>query len=211
MYKLIWLFVLLVLVFPCRLVYAVQEKVDGLEYEIRLVEDPPLDKYVRNKFDLYELYFENKSNKTYSIPGYSIDLGVDYLSINDINLLNKDKSSKKINIFNIAAGAASIALGGIARSAANTAMRTVVSFKKRISSSSDEKMFLSSTKTYILYPSYGLSLFLFVEKLSDGTPNSIRFVCHEEDTNQNYIVVNDHLNANSNQEKIAAPPIEQYK
>ena len=204
------------IIFPFQIASAVQEQIEGLEYDIRLVEDVQLDKSIKNKFSLYELYFENKSNKTYSIPGYSIDLGIDYLTINDINSLNKDKNSKKLTIFNVAAGAASLAFGGIVRSATNTAMRTFGSFKKKSGSLSDNNMFLSNGKTYILYPGYGLSLFLFVDNLSNQVPNSIRFVCHEEDTNQNYILVNDHLqmknlNADNNNQKIAAPAIEQYK
>ena len=214
--KLLCLVLSAFIIFPFQLASAVQEQIEGLEYDIRLVEDVQLDKFIKNKFSLYELYFENKSNKTYSIPGYSIDLGIDYLTINDINSLNKDKNSKKLTIFNVAAGAASIALGGIVRSATNTAMRTISSFKKKSSSVSEENMFLSSTKTYILYPGYGLSLFLFVNNFSNQVPNSIRFICHEEDTNQNYVVVNDHLqikdlNTDNNHQKIAAPAIEQYK
>lgn len=209
---------------------AVFEKIDGLEYGVRKIEDVPIQRVITRNYDLYELYFENKSDKTFSIPGYSIDLGVDYSNLAEINSLFSGKSQKKLAVFNIAAGAASIALGGLARTAANSAMRTIGSFRRKNSGFDDNSSYLSANKTYILYPGDGLSLFLFVNKSLVQIPNTIRFVCRQEDSNVNYVVINnsldlrekdDEINLGSNEENcpldkakeniIAAPTIEQYK
>ncbi|MBI3589945.1 MAG: hypothetical protein HY094_01035 [Candidatus Melainabacteria bacterium] len=171
---------------------AVFEKIDGLEYDVRKIDDAPMDKVVSNRYDLYELYFENRSEKTFSVPGYSIDLGVNYSSISEINSLFNGKLQKKLTALNIAAGAASIVFGGIAKTAANSAMRTV-NFRKKNNNLDDDNSFLSHNKTYILYPGDALSLFLFVDKALSQVPNTIRFVCHDEDSNVNQIVINNHL------------------
>lgn len=214
--KILFILVLTYLLFPYSDVYCAQDRVEGLEYELSKLEDVPLDKAVVRNYFIYELDFENKSNKTFSIPGYSLDLGVDYSSLSEINSLNKDKSSKKLALLNIAAGAASIAFGGIAKTAANTAMRSVNSFKHRNNLTEDS--FLSGNKTYILYPNDGISIFFLLAKSSGQNPQSIRFVCHDEDLNLNYVVINNNLklkefNAhnNSNQNVIATPTSEQYK
>lgn len=194
------------------------DKVEGLEYVVRKIDNATLEKYINKNYDLYELYLENRSTKTFSIPGYSIDLGIEYSNISEVNALN-NKSSKKSTVLNIAAGAASIALGGIVRRATTTAVKTVGSFRHKNSDISDES-FLSPYKTYIIYPNDGLSLFLLVSKHSEQKPRSIRFICHDEDTNMNYIVINSNLelrndNVNSNQNVnnnlIAVPEEEQYK
>lgn len=211
----IFISLLLLLVFNIDFGFCVQEKVDGLEYGIRKIEDAPLERYVAKNYDIYELYFENRSNKTYSIPGYSIDLGVDYSTLNDINAIYKDMSSKKLAVFNIATGAASIALGGIAKTASN-AVRSVGSFKRKNILMEDG--FLSISKTYILYPGDAVSIFFFVNKYLQQTPNSIRFICRDEDVSINYVVINNNIhvnepNATNDLEKnvISAPSSEQYK
>ena len=203
--------------------FAFFEKIDGLEYNIRKIENAPLEKTIQKNYDLYELYFENKTNKTYSIPGYSIDLGVDYLGLMDIYVLNQNKPSKKSTVFNIAAGAASIVLGGIAKTATNTALRTIGSFKHKNANLANENNFLSVNKTYVVYPGDGLSVFFFVNKLSFQAPNTMRFICHDEEENVNHVVINDDLkfdvyNAKENLEQnsenkklIVSPNTKQYK
>ena len=197
--------------------YAFQDKVDGLEYIVRKIEEPPIDKVLAKRFDLYELYFENRSDKTFSIPGYSINLGVDYSDLSEVASSAKDKSSKKLAVFNIAAGAASIALGGIVKSAANTAMR-FASSRKNVSNLTNEKGFLSGNRTYIIYPNDSLSLFFFLDKFIGQTPSSIRYICHDEVHNINYVVINENLDlreintkAESDKNVIAVPEVNQYK
>ncbi len=197
--------------------YAFLEKIDGLEYVVRKIEDAPIDRFVSKRFDLYELYFENRSDKTFSIPGYSIDVGVDYSALSDILAFTKDKSSKKNAVFNIAAGAASIALGGIAKSAANTAFR-FNSLRKNNTNLNNEKSFLSVNKTYIIYPNDSLSLFFFLDKFIGQTPSSIRYICHDEVQNINHVVINENLDlreintkVDSDKNVIAVPDSNQYK
>ena len=202
-------------------VIAVTEKIDGLEYGIRKLEDVPLQKIITKNYDLYELYFENKSDKTFSVPGYSIDLGVDYSNLTEINSLFVSKSQKKLAVFNIAAGAASIAFGGLAKTAATSAFRTVSSLRHKNINIGDNSNYLSADKTYILYPHDGLSLFLFVNKSLNQLPNTIRFVCHEEGTNVSNVVINNSIdlreherttNLNKSKEDVIADPnTEQYK
>ena len=220
------MFLLLFQGLPC---FSIIEKVEGLEYEVRKLEDVPIEKVITKRFDLYELYFENRTDKTFSIPGYSVDLGVVYSSLAEVNSSFKDKSQKKLAVFNVAAGAASIAFGGIARTAVGT-LRSVGTFNKRRTSLDDNSSYLSPTKTYVLYPGDGLSLFLFVDKSSMQIPNTLRFICKEEDNNLTHIVVNNkielrelsnEINTDSKEEKykedksnenvIAAPGQEQYR
>lgn len=213
--------------FQIQTVDAFLEKVDGLEYVVRKIEEPMTDQYISKRFDLYEIYFENRSDKTFSIPGYSIDVGVDYSGVSDILSFAKDKSSKKLAIFNIAAGAASVALGGIVKSATNT-VRSVTSYRKNNSNiNNNEKKFLSVNRTYVIYPNEGLSLFFFLDKFSGQTPTLIRYICHDEVQNINYVVINENLdlreinakNDNSNEPSkndtsknvIAVPDSNQYK
>ena len=169
------------------------EKVDGIEYILRLIGDAPLDKGVLKRYDLYEIYFENRSQKTFSIPGYSVDVGVSYTTLDQINAQSKDGSLKKLGVLNLAAGAAGIAFGGIAKTVANTANRSFNTMKKKNKSLYGGDIFLSQNNTYILYPSEALSIFFFVDKFKGETPSSIKFVCHDEDNNINHIVINDNL------------------
>ena len=185
-------------IFQSLPLHAFYEKVDGLEYDVRKITDAPIEKVISQNYDLYELYLENRSDKTFSIPGYSIDLGVIYAGPSEISSLSKDKSQRKFNVLNLAAGAASIAFGGITRSAARTAVNSFNSFRKKNSGLDDSNGFLSANKTYILYPGYGISLFLLVNKSLGQVPSTIRFVCHEEDTNVNYVVINNNLKLREN-------------
>ncbi len=207
------------------------ERVDGLEYVVRKIEEPPIDRRIVNKYDLYEIYFENRSNKTFSIPGYSIDLGVNYSNLSEIRSLLKNKSSKKIAVFNLAAGAASIAFGGVTKTAVST-LRSVNSFNNRRNNikADDDENILAPNKTYIIYPGDGLSLFLFINKSLEQSPATIRFICREEDSGLNYVVINNNfelreLNAKSGKDTnsnnlendksdksvIAAPNTDLYK
>ena len=204
------------------------QKIDGIEYVLRLIGDAPLDKKISSRYDLYEIYFENRSEKTFSIPGYSVDLGVGYTTLEQINSQGKDNNAKKLTVFHLAAGAAGLAFGGIAKSVATTASRSINNIKKRNKNLSGDEMFLSSNKTYILYPQGSLSVFLFVDKFIGESPSSIKFICHDEDNNINHIVINDHpdlreINAgnpenkneiiekNDNGSEIASPDSQPYK
>lgn len=216
---------------PCN-VHPFQDHIDGLEYDIRKIEDLPIDRSISKRYDLYELYFENRSDKTFSLPGYSLDLGVNYTTLQEINSMFKDKSSKKLTVLSLAASTASIALGGIAKSAATTAARSVGSLRNRNNKIEDNANFLSTNKTYVLYPGLTLSLLLFVDKYSEKPPYTIKFICRDEDLNINHIVINNKIrlrviNADyegdkaapkendnlqtSGENVIAAPALEQYK
>lgn len=173
-------------------VIAASERIDGLEYEVRKINEAPIDKPIAKRFDMYEVSFENKTDKTFSIPGYSIDLGVDYSTIDQIRALLSNKSSGKLAVFNIAAGAASIALGGIARTASST-IRSIGGFKRKVSSLEDDRNILSHKKTYVLYPGDGISLFIFVDKSLSQIPNTMRFICHDEELNSNYVLINNKI------------------
>lgn len=187
------LFIFICILISALPVFSSLEKIDGLEYDVRLIEDAPIQAAVSKRFDLYEIYFENRSEKTFSIPGYSIDLGVSYSNLAEVDSTFKDKSKRKLAVLNLAAGAASIALGGIARSATNAAMRTVGSFKRNNLNIADNSSFLAPGRVYIIYPGDGLSLFLFVDKFLYQPPNIIRFICKEEDSATNHIVINNKL------------------
>ena len=52
--------VIFFLSFQIQTAYAFLEKVDGLEYVVRKIEEPPIDRFIAKRFDLYELYFENR-------------------------------------------------------------------------------------------------------------------------------------------------------
>ncbi len=205
--------------------YCFVQKVDGLEYIVRKITDAPIDKDVSKRYELYEIYFENRSDKAFSIPGYSLDLGVAYATLEQINSQFKDNSGKKTAIFNIAAGAASIAFGGLAKTVARTANRLNTFNKKQNKKLYGDDIFLSSNKTYIIYPGESLSLFLFVDKFQGEEPSSIKFICHDEDVNINHIVINNNLDLrdisadNSVDKKenveikneIASPEVQPYK
>ncbi len=219
------LLLLLLLCFQIQDVYAFIDKVDGLEYVVRKIDNPPLDKFILKRFDLYELYFENRTDKAFSIPGYSVDFDVDYSDFSDVLSFTKDKSSKKLTILNIAAGAASIALGGIVKSAATTARSIGNSRKQGGNSFRNERSFLSYNKIFIIYPNETLSLFFFIDKFSAQLPSVIKYICRDEVQNYNYVVVNKKLdlrvlnassedsdsNTNKEENVIAVPESNQYK
>ena len=169
------------------------DHIEGLEYVIRKIDTFPSDKFVSKRFDLYELYFENRANKTFSIPGYSIDLGINYFTLSDVQSLSKDKSAKKLTFLNLAAGAASVAFGGVTKTAANTAVRSVNSLRQKRLNMGDEEDSLSNNKTFIIYPNENISLFFFLDKDSSGSLNSIKFICRDEELNQNFILINNKL------------------
>ncbi len=172
--------------------FASVENLEGLNYEVIKINDLPMNKYITKKYDLYELYLENNSTKTFSIPGYSIDLGINYSGLAEVEASSKDRSSGKLAVLNLAAVASSFALGGIAKNAARTAARSIgnVGNKKKVGFD-DNAGFLSSNKTYVLYPNDGLSLFFFVSKSLFQVPNTVRFICRDEELNFVYIVIND--------------------
>ena len=193
LFKVISIIFLLMAVFcQTTMVIAFDDHVDGLEYVVRRIEAPPIERTIAQRYDLYEFYLENRSDKTFSITGYSIDLGVHYSSLAEIKSLSKNKNSNKLAIFGIAAGAASFALGGIAKTAANT-IKSVNSYKRNKAGFDDDENILSKNKTYIIYPSDGLSLFLFVDKNLAQSPNTVRFVCRDETSGINNVVINNHL------------------
>lgn len=195
---------------------AASEKLEGLDYVVRKINDAPIEKQIAKRFDLYEVYFENNTNKTFSIPGYSVDLGVDYSTLDQIRSFLSTKSSGKLAVFNIAAGAASIALGGIGRQAAST-IRSVGGFRRKRSTLDDDRNILSSKNNYIIYPEDVFSLFIFVDKTLGQVPTTIRFICHDEEQNLNHIVINNNIqleeyaSSKENKPTIAAPNTEQYK
>lgn len=204
--------------------FAAVEYPEGLGYEVRKLDDVLLDKVITKNYDLYEFYLENNSVRTFSVPGYSIDLGVEYSGLAEVESLFKNKSKKKSFVFNLATGAAAIALGGIARTAAST-VRSVSGFGKNKNTFDEHTSFLSPNKTYILYPGDGLSLFLFVDKKLSQAPNTVRFICRDEETNSTQIVINDRFKfvtgkiesastepkSAENNEILAAPAEEHYK
>ena len=190
--KYLMLFLCIVMLSQNSIAIAFGDRIDGLEFVVRKIDDPPMERAVAQKYDLYEIYFENRSEKTFSIPGYSIDLGVHYSSLAEIRSLSKNKSSNKLAIFTVAASAASFALGGIAKTAAST-LRSVSSYKKNRMAMDDDDSILSKNKTYIIYPGDGLSLFLFVDKNLAQSPTTMRFVCHDEDLGINNVVINNHI------------------
>ena len=218
MKKVFLLFIILCL--QIQTVYAFLDKVDGLEYVVRKIEEPPINKSILQRFDLYELYFENRTDKAFSIPGYSVDFDVDYSDFSDVTSFTKDKSSKKLTVLNVATGAASIAFGGLVKSAATTA-RSIGNFRKQGSSLKDERSFLANDKIFIIYPKEALSLYFFIDKFSAQPPSVIKYICRDETQNYNYVIVNKHLdlrildamNEESSKEEnvIAVPESQQYK
>ena len=190
--QIILVFSALVTLCQSTMVFAFDDNIDGFEYEIRKIDAPPIEKLIAQRYDLYEIYFENKSDKTFSIPGYSIDLGVHCSSLAEIRSLFKNKNSNKLAIFNIAAGAASLALGGIAKTAAST-IRSVSVYRQNKIAIDDDENILSKNKTYIIYPGDALSLFLFVDKNLEESPNVVKFICRDESVGINNIVINKHI------------------
>ena len=161
----------------------------GIFYDIREIEEPPLPTHILRNYTLYELYIENRSEIAYSIPGYSIDIGTEYSSVNEILALIKDKSSRKTTVLNLAAGAAGIAFGGIAKTAANTAMR-IGTIQKKVVHIDDGKNILSANKNYIIYPNSSLSLYFFINKSTEQLPTHIKFICRDENNSINRVIIN---------------------
>ena len=173
--------------------FAVVQKIDGLDYSLQKVINPPLNKTILNKFDVYEIYFENHTDRLFSIPGYSVDLGLDYSGYDDVLAVLREKSSKAMTVLNIAAGAASFALGGgIAKSAANT-IRSVNSFRKNGFNLTDERFLLSASKTYVIYPEDYFVVYFFVDKRLGEAPSILRYLCKDEELNTTYVVVNKNI------------------
>lgn len=183
------------LFFYFKPVFAHTDMIIGLDYSLRKVYDIPLEKYVEKNYDLYELYLENMSAMTYSIPGYSVDVGVTQTNLADLRSQLQNKTSKQLTILNLAVDAASFAVGGaIVRTAANSALKGVTWAKKRGARTSGIPVneMLDGTKTYVLYPGDFKSLLFLVEK-SYEAPNTIRFICKNEETNITKIVLNNNL------------------
>lgn len=186
-------YAILLIVFFCpNFSIAAVDHIDGLEYVVKELDSKPLGPLIHSRYTLYELYFENRSDKAFSIPGYSVDLGVSLTTLQQINAEFKSMSTNKLAVLNLAAGAASIALGGIAKTATNTAFRAV-NFKNMSGNLTEENLLLSTNKTYILYPNDALSLYAFIDRKLDFEPKVLRFICHDEESNMNYIVINDHF------------------
>ena len=205
------------------------QKFEGLDYSVDRLLNPPVNKLILKNFDIYQIFFENMTDMIFTIPGYSVDLGIEYNDLSDVLALVKDKNSKKLSVLNFAAGAASIAFGGgIARSAANTAVRSAKVFKSRGFDFSDEKFVLSPMRTYVIYPNDSLGIYFFLDKKVGQIPKIIRFLCKDEESNLTSAIVNQYLevhdidlniyNANlysmptmqSQKNVIAVPDSEQY-
>lgn len=192
-FKSFLVFIIAFLSFSSSIAFCAFEKIDGLEYDLRKLTDAPLDRLIAKRYELYELYFENRSQNTFSIPGYSIDVGVEYFTLNELQSLYKDKSNKKMAVFNIAANAASIAFGGITRTATNAAARSVGLFRLKKGALDDVDIYLNPAKTYVLYPNDSLSLLFFVDKFIAESPNKIRLICRDENSNKTNILINNNL------------------
>lgn len=173
--------------------FASVERIDGLEYVVKELDSKFLGPSIHSRYALYELYLENRSDKAFSIPGYSVDFGVHLTTLQQINAEFMSKSGNKLAVLNLAAGAASIAFGGIAKTATNTAFRAV-NFKNMSGNLTDDNLLLAANKTYILYPNDALSLYVFIDRRLGESPKILRFICHDEESNMNYIVINSHFN-----------------
>lgn len=170
--------------------FAFIQNIEGLNFEITKIENFPLDKAIVKDYNLYELFIENNSTSTYSIPGYSIDFGVNYFNILELSAQLREKISKKLAILNIAAAAVFLPFGGFARNAGRTAASSFSSFRKRNLKIDDNKNLLSADKTYILYPGDRYALYFLVSK-KQGQPKELRMVCKNEELNVNYVLIND--------------------
>jgi|GEM_PF-2398572 len=190
--KLSVIFVLSFLILNNQLAYSFVEKVDGLEYVVRSLDSNSLGNFISARYNLYEIYLENRSEKAFSIPGYSVDLGVKYTTLQEINSVSMASGNKKLAVLNLTAGAASLAFGGVAKSVASTAIRGI-SLRNKSPGISDDDVVLSPVKTYIIYPSEALSLYVLVDNKITQVPSSVKFICHDEDANINYIVINQNL------------------
>lgn len=191
--KIIIFFILvgfLITYIPC---YAIVDKIEGLEHIISKINNFPLDKKILKDYDLYELYIENRSSKTYSIPGYSINFGVDYFNVAELSAQLRSSLAKRLALFHLAAGAVFIPFGAIAGRAAHTAVNSVATFKKGKLKVSDNPHLLSPQKTYIIYPDEQLSLYFLVSKQAGSIPNTLKFICRDEEIDTNYVVINNNV------------------
>jgi hypothetical protein len=190
--KITIIFLLLFLILSNQAAYSFVEKVDGLEYVVRNLDSNVLGNYISSRYNLYEIYLENRSEKAFSIPGYSIDLGVKYTTLQEIASASMASGNKKLAVLNLTAGAASLAFGAVAKSVASTAIRGI-SLRNKSPGISDDDVILSPVKTYIIYPAEALSLYVLVDNKITQVPSSVKFICHDEDANINYIVINRNL------------------
>lgn len=206
--------------------FAFTEKIDGVEYLVRKIDAPPLSKEIVKKYDLYEIYFENRTDSTFTIPGYSVDLGVDYSTAQEIQSKGKNKGSRKFALIGLGiAGASTFGVSGIAGSAAKTALRSSNFIRQKNGVSVDDNsILLAPSKTYVLYPRESLSIFFFVDRHLGQEPSVLKFICHNEDLNVNQVLINKKLelrvldaentpkdSANVEGKVIAAPEGTQYK
>lgn len=172
---------------------AVVKKVEGIEYSLRKVTEIPMAKYIRKNYDLYEFYIENNSLKAFSVPGYSIDVGVSHTNIARVKSKMRSRTSKQLAVLNVAASAASFALGGgVVTGASRVVIGGIRRYKRtkyRKGGSSNDEM-LNQDKTYILYPGDKKYLYFLVEKSQIDAINTVRFICRDEENLENYIVIN---------------------
>lgn len=174
--------------------YASTLKIEGLNFEISKISDENLDKYIVKNYDLYQLYFENKTTKTFSVPGYSISFGIPYNNPNELTSEVKSRLTKRLAVLQIAATAVALPFGGIATRATNTAVGSIKTFKGNKQKLNTEDSFLSSTRRYILYPGDNISLFFLVNKTLETTPHFLKFVCHDEEENISHVLIKDKIN-----------------
>lgn len=194
MFRYLFSLFFLIVMFLNPVAYAFVDKVDGLEYVVRTLDSNALGSFISSRYNLYEIYFENRSEKAFSVPGYSVDLGMKYTTLQEVNSIAMSSGNKKLAVLNLTAGAASLAFGGgVAKSVASTAIRGI-SLRNKSPGISDDDVVLSPTKTYIIYPSEALSLYVLVEKHIVQKPKLIKFICKDEDSNMNYVVINQNLN-----------------
>lgn len=166
--------------------------IEGLSFTVTKMNNFPLDKKIVKDYDLYELYISNTSNTTYSIPGYSIDFGVDYVNILELSNSLKNSLSKRLAFLNLAAGALFLPFGSIARNAARTAVGSVTSLKRKANNVDDDSQLLSSKKTYVLYPNENIALYFLLSN-QIGKPSKVRFICRDEELNLNHVLIDTSL------------------
>ena len=184
------LFVIIINTLP---VYSITQRVDDINFSITRIRNFPLNKEINKNYDLYELYLENKSDKTFSIPGYSIDFGVTYFNIVELSAQVRSIFSKKLTLIDFAAGAILLPFGNITGKAARTAINSVTNFKKRKLDLYDSENLLSKEKTYIFYP-HEIKIFYFlISNENNLIPNKFRFICKNEETGQSFVVINNSI------------------
>ena len=196
LFKYLQAIILSLIIIFCFKIFAFShvQKIEGLDYSVDRLLNPPVNKLILKNFEIYQIFLENMTDMIFTVPGYSVDLGVEYNDLSDVLALLKDKNSKKLSVLNFAAGAASIAFGGgIAKSAANTAVRSVGVFKRKGFDLSDEKFVLSPMRTYVIYPNDSLGIYFFLDKRVGQLPKIIRFICKDEESNITSAIVNQNL------------------